>query len=82
MNFDKKHIDNLGMNNRDKKNYDQDQDYKDLQNDVQLEENEEDGKALKTTLHIVLNSELTTFLSALITECIWKCTLENLITVC
>ncbi|XP_057672187.1 interaptin-like [Diorhabda carinulata] len=39
-NFDKKHIDTLG---RDKKNYDQDQaEYKDLQNDVQLEENDDD----------------------------------------
>ncbi|KAG5883039.1 hypothetical protein JTB14_010429 [Gonioctena quinquepunctata] len=43
--LEKKHIDSL-VNDRDKKNYDQDQpDYKDLQNDVQLEENEEDDDA-------------------------------------
>lgn len=43
--FDKNHIDTMGVGDKDRKIYDQDQpDYKDLQNDVQLEENDEDGK--------------------------------------
>ncbi|XP_018569335.1 putative leucine-rich repeat-containing protein DDB_G0290503 [Anoplophora glabripennis] len=41
--FEKNHIDALGVGDKERKIYDQDQpDYKDLQNDVQLEENEED----------------------------------------
>ncbi|KAJ8960664.1 hypothetical protein NQ314_006056 [Rhamnusium bicolor] len=45
-NFDKNHIDTLGVADKDRKIYDQDQpEYKELQNDVQLEENEEDDDA-------------------------------------
>lgn len=43
--FEKNHIDTMGVGDKDRKIYDQDQpEYKDLQNDVQLEENDEDGK--------------------------------------